>query len=71
MLWLIYYRRCLKKVGIIVIAAFLLSYMKPFRQMIGHEHEMSKKIMFIFLEHFGIISNYTGIENRKPCHAGG
>lgn len=52
-----------EKVGIIVIAAFLLSYMKPFRQMIGHEHEMSKKIMFIALfGTFGIISNYTGIE---------
>ena len=52
-----------EKVGIIVIAAFLLSYMKPFRQMIGHEHEMSKKILFIALfGTFGIISNYTGIE---------
>ncbi len=52
-----------EKVGIIVIAAFLLSYMKPFRQMIGHEHRMSKKIMIIVLFGiFGIISNYTGIE---------
>ncbi|XHU85489.1 sensor histidine kinase [Peribacillus muralis] len=52
-----------EKVGIIVIAAFLLSYMKPFRQMIGHEHQMSKKIMLIVLFGiFGIISNYTGIE---------
>lgn len=52
-----------EKVGIIVIAAFLLSYMKPFRQMIGHEHQMSKKIMLIILFGiFGIISNYTGIE---------
>ncbi|MED3690881.1 LytS/YhcK type 5TM receptor domain-containing protein [Peribacillus butanolivorans] len=53
----------IEKVGIIVIAAFLLSYMKPFRQMIGHEHQMSKKIMLIALfGAFGIISNYTGVE---------
>jgi two-component system, LytTR family, sensor histidine kinase LytS len=53
----------LEKVGIIVIVAFLLSQMRPFRQVINNEHSINEKIMLIMLfGAFGIISNYTGVE---------
>ncbi|WP_318503441.1 sensor histidine kinase [Bacillus sp. T3] len=53
----------LEKVGIIVIAVFLLSQMKSFRNIIQNEHSINEKMMLILLfGTFGIISNYTGIE---------
>lgn len=53
----------LEKVGIIVIAAFLLSQMKSFRQIVHGEHKRKEQfLMIILFGIFGIISNYTGIE---------
>jgi len=53
----------IEKIGIIVIAAFLLSQMKSFRQIVQGEHKTSEKIkLTILFGAFGIISNYTGIE---------
>ncbi|MBP1995085.1 sensor histidine kinase [Paenibacillus eucommiae] len=53
----------LERVGIIVIAAFLLSQMKSFRQMVHYEHKTAGKIQLIAVFGcFGIISNYTGVE---------
>lgn len=53
----------LEKVGIIFMAAYLLSQMRPIREMVQHEHNRNEKIMLIVLfGSFGIISNYTGIE---------
>lgn len=53
----------LERVGVIVIAAFLLSQMKSFRQMIHNEHRLTEKILLVAVfGTFGVISNYTGIE---------
>lgn len=53
----------LEKVGIIVIAAFLLSQMKSFRQIVQNDHNTNERIRLILLfGAFGLISNYTGIE---------
>lgn len=56
----------IEKVGIIVIVAFLLSQMKPFRKVIHNDHKTTEKIMLILLfGAFGVISNYTGIEIKQ------
>nr|WP_295970875.1 sensor histidine kinase [uncultured Bacillus sp.] len=53
----------LEKVGIIFMAAYLLSQMRPIRQIVQHDHTRNEKIMLIILfGAFGIVSNYTGIE---------
>ncbi|NWL86079.1 sensor histidine kinase [Paenibacillus sp. 79R4] len=53
----------IEKIGIIVTAAFLLSQMKSFRQIVQGEHKTSEKLkLTILFGTFGIISNYTGIE---------
>lgn len=53
----------LEKVGIIVIVAFLLSQIRPFRQVLQNEQKINEKIMLIILfGAFGIISNITGIK---------
>lgn len=53
----------LEKVGIIFMAAYILSQMRPIRQIVQHEHNRNEKMMLIILfGSFGIISNYTGIE---------
>ena len=54
-----------EKVGIIFIVAYLLSSIKPFRQIVQNEQNTKVKIMLLLLfGAFGIISNYTGIEIR-------
>lgn len=53
----------LERVGILIIAAFILSRMKSFRQVVHNEHSLkAKAVMIIIFGSFGIISNYTGIE---------
>ncbi|MGN1402666.1 MAG: LytS/YhcK type 5TM receptor domain-containing protein [Bacillus sp. (in: firmicutes)] len=53
----------IEKVGIIVIVAFLISKMKPFRQIVQEEHTNIEKVKLIVLfGAFGVISNYTAIE---------
>ncbi|MBB6444248.1 sensor histidine kinase [Bacillus benzoevorans] len=53
----------LEKVGIIFMAAYILSQMRPIRQIVQHEHNRREKVMLtILFGSFGIISNYTGIE---------
>lgn len=63
----------LEKVGIILIALFLLSQIKSFRQIVQREHTRQDKIMLIILfGAFGVFSNYTGIEINHTSieHAG-
>ncbi len=61
----------LERVGIIVIAAFLLSQMKSFRQFVHHEHRLAGKILLIAVfGSFAIISNYTGIEIQHSSIVG-
>ncbi len=58
----------IEKVGIIVIVAFLLSQMRPFRRVIHNDHKTTEKIMLIVLfGAFGVISNYTGIEIKQDA----
>ncbi|MGQ3379109.1 LytS/YhcK type 5TM receptor domain-containing protein [Priestia endophytica] len=53
----------IERVGIIVIAAFILAQMKSFRQIVQHEQGIKEKLFILFIfGAFGIISNYTGIE---------
>jgi two-component system, LytTR family, sensor histidine kinase LytS len=53
----------IERVGIILIAVFLLSQIKTFRHIIHHDHGSREKIILIAVfGMFGIISNYTGIE---------
>jgi two-component system, LytTR family, sensor histidine kinase LytS len=52
----------LERVGILIIAAFILSRMKSFREIIHNEHGIrTKSIMIAIFGVFGIISNYTGV----------
>lgn len=56
----------IEKVGIIVIIAFLLSQIKPFRHVIHNEHNWAQKVVLICIfGTFGVISNYTGIEIQE------
>ncbi|WP_219834151.1 sensor histidine kinase [Paenibacillus sp. R14(2021)] len=53
----------LERVGLLLIAVFLLSRMKAFRHMIHQEKDGKEKWLLIAIfGAFGIISNYTGIE---------
>ncbi|AWP38648.1 sensor histidine kinase [Heyndrickxia coagulans] len=64
----------LERAGILVIAAFLLSRLKTFRQIIHQEYGRKEKLVLIIVFGiFGIISNYTGIviEHGKVSHAFG
>lgn len=53
----------LEKVGLIFMAAYILSQMRPIRQIVQHDHNLREKMMLtVLFGSFGIISNYTGIE---------
>ncbi|GER71660.1 sensor histidine kinase [Weizmannia acidilactici] len=64
----------LERAGILVIAAFLLSRLKTFRQIIHQEYGRKEKLVLILIFGiFGMISNYTGIviEHGKISEAFG
>ncbi|WP_409296238.1 LytS/YhcK type 5TM receptor domain-containing protein [Peribacillus sp. SCS-26] len=53
----------IERVGVILMAVFLLSQIKSFRRIIHNEQGYKEKLVLIaFFGLFGIISNYTGIE---------
>ncbi|WP_026695138.1 sensor histidine kinase [Peribacillus kribbensis] len=53
----------IERVGVILIAVFLLSQMKSFRKIIHHDQGLREKTLLIAVFGlFGVISNYTGIE---------
>ncbi|OIK13461.1 sensor histidine kinase [Bacillus sp. MUM 13] len=53
----------IERVGIILIAVFLLSQFKPFRRIIHNEQGLKEKgFLVLVFGAFAVISNYTGIE---------
>ncbi|PLT35971.1 sensor histidine kinase [Bacillus sp. V5-8f] len=57
----------LERVGVILIAAFLLSQIKSFRRIIHHDEQriIEKTLLIAVFGMIGVISNYTGIEIRQ------
>jgi two-component system sensor histidine kinase LytS len=59
----------LERVGIVIILAFLLVNVRPFRQLLFAQRTISNKInLIIIFAFFAIISNITGIEIDSQNH---